>query len=106
MLDHVFHTNIIAYRQQNWYVRLAIYTDSFTLKCFFTTYYHTKIKGIKELQHSHVNMVTVIELQNKNEENVISYYSQIKKIENISCEEISTNCNLLIAQIILNNRLE
>ena len=34
MLDHVFHTNIIAYCQQNWYVRLAIYTDSFTLIIF------------------------------------------------------------------------
>ena len=31
MLDHVFHTNIIAYCQQNRYVRLAIYTDLFTL---------------------------------------------------------------------------
>ena len=34
MLDHVFHNNIIAYSQQNWYVRLAIYTDLFTLKCY------------------------------------------------------------------------
>ena len=24
--DHVFHT-VIAYCQQNWYIRLAIYTD-------------------------------------------------------------------------------
>ena len=32
MLGHVFHANIIAYCQQNWYVRLAIYTDLFTLK--------------------------------------------------------------------------
>ena len=31
-LDHVFHTNIIAYCQQNRYVRLAIYTDLFTLR--------------------------------------------------------------------------
>ena len=30
---------------------------------------------------------TVIALRNKNEQNVISY-SQIKKIESISCEEI------------------
>ena len=30
-LDHVFHTNIIAYCQQNRYVRLAICTDLFTL---------------------------------------------------------------------------
>ena len=30
-LDHVFYTNIIAYCQQNRYVRLAIYTDIFTL---------------------------------------------------------------------------
>ena len=64
------------------------------LKCFFTTYYHTKIKGIKEL--------TVIELQNKNEQNVISY-CQIKKIENISGAKISNNCNLLIAHNILND---
>ena len=45
--------------------------------------------------------LTVIELRNKNEQNVISY-RQIKKIENVSCEEISNNCNLLIAHIILN----
>ena len=31
-LDHVFYINIIAYCQQNRYVRLAIYTDVFTLK--------------------------------------------------------------------------
>ena len=31
-LDHVFHTNIIAYCQQNGYIRLAIYTDLFTLR--------------------------------------------------------------------------
>ena len=29
--DHAFHTNIIAYCQQNWYVWLAIYIDRFTL---------------------------------------------------------------------------
>ena len=45
--------------------------------------------------------VTVIELRNKNEQNVISY-SQIKKIQNISGEEISSNCSLLIGHIILN----
>ena len=28
--DHVFHINIIAYLQQNRYVRLAIYTGLFT----------------------------------------------------------------------------
>ena len=48
----------------------------------FTAYHHTKIKGIKDL--------TVIELRNKNELNVISY-RQMKKIENISCAEISNN---------------
>ena len=67
----------------------------FFLKCFFfffTIFHHAKIKGIKEL-------ATVIELRNKNEQNVISY-SQIKKIKNISCEEISNNCNLLIAHIV------
>ena len=42
--------------------------------------------------------MTVTELRNKNEQNVISY-SQIKKIENISCEGISNNCGLLIAHI-------
>ena len=60
----------------------------------FIAYYHTKIKGIKEL--------TIIELRNKNEQNVISY-RQIEKIENVSCAEISNNFNLLIAHIILNN---
>ena len=30
-LDHVFHTNIIAYCQQNQYVRFAIYTDPLNL---------------------------------------------------------------------------
>ena len=33
-LDHVFHTNINAYCQQNRYVRFAMYTDSFTLRDF------------------------------------------------------------------------
>ena len=46
---------------------------------------------------------TVMELQNKSEQNVLSY-SQIK-IENISCEEISSNCNLLISQNILEGTL-
>ena len=31
MLNHVFHTYIIAYCQQNRYVGYAIYTDLFTL---------------------------------------------------------------------------
>ena len=31
-LDHVFHGNIIAYCQQNRCIRLAVYTDLFTLK--------------------------------------------------------------------------
>ena len=30
--DHVFQTNIVAYYQQNQYVRFALYTDLFTLK--------------------------------------------------------------------------
>ena len=46
---------------------------------------------------------TVMELQNKSEQNVLSY-SQIK-IGNISCEEISSNCNLLISQNILEGTL-
>ena len=29
--DQIFDTNIIAYCQQNWYVRLATYTDLFIL---------------------------------------------------------------------------
>ena len=33
VLDHVFHTNIIAYCQQNWYVRLAICSD-IGITCF------------------------------------------------------------------------
>ena len=35
VLDHVFHTNIIAYCLKNWYLRLATYTDLFTLKSFY-----------------------------------------------------------------------
>ena len=31
MLDHIFHTNIVAYCQQNRYTPLAVYTDLFTL---------------------------------------------------------------------------
>ena len=31
MLDHVFHSNGIAYSQQNRYVQFAIYTDLFIL---------------------------------------------------------------------------
>ena len=53
-----------------------------------------KIKRIKEL--------TVIELRNKNKQNVFSF-RQIKKIENISCAKISNNCDLLIAHTMLNN---
>ena len=37
---------------------------------------------------------------NKNEQNVISY-SQIKKIENIFYEKVSSNYNLLISHIII-----
>ena len=33
-LHQVFYTNIIVYCQQNWYVRLAIYTDLFTFSSF------------------------------------------------------------------------
>ena len=32
--DHVLLTNIIAYCQQNWYLRFAIYTDWFSLISF------------------------------------------------------------------------
>ena len=40
-LDHVFHTDITAYCQQNCYVRLAIYTDLFTLNYnFFKKWLH------------------------------------------------------------------
>ena len=45
--------------------------------------------------------VIVIEYRNKNKQNVISY-SQIRKIENISGEEISNNYILLISNITLN----
>ena len=31
-LDHVFHSNIIAYCQHNRYIRLPTYADLFTLK--------------------------------------------------------------------------
>ena len=36
-LDHAFQTNIIAYYQQNRYVRLAIYTDWFTLNIYYVS---------------------------------------------------------------------
>ena len=32
-LKMIFHTNILAYYQQNQYMRVTIYTDLFTLKC-------------------------------------------------------------------------
>ena len=57
--------------------------------------------NLSSYQSKRNKKVTVIELRNKNEQNVINY-SQIKKIENISCKEISNNWNLLIAKIILN----
>ena len=44
--------------------------------------------------------VTITELRNKNDRYMISC-NNIKKIENIPCEEISNNCNLLISHIIL-----
>ena len=31
LVHHVFHSNIIAYCQQNWYIGLAMYSDLFTL---------------------------------------------------------------------------
>ena len=34
-LDHVFHTKLVAYCQQNRYVRLAIYTELFALFIHF-----------------------------------------------------------------------
>ena len=36
-MDQVFHTNITAYCQQNRYVRLAIYTELFTLIAILLT---------------------------------------------------------------------
>ena len=38
-LDHLFHTNIIAYCQQNRYARRAIYTDLFTLRQMVKNYF-------------------------------------------------------------------
>lgn len=37
-LDHVFNTNIIVYCQQDWYVRLAIYTVFFNLIALISRY--------------------------------------------------------------------
>ena len=51
--------------------------------------------NLSSYQNERNKRVTVIELRNKNEQNVISY-SQIKKIENMFCKEISNSCNLLI----------
>ena len=48
----------------------------FYLKCFF---YNSSLYQNKK--------VTVIELRNENEQNVISY-RKLRKIENISCEKI------------------
>ena len=31
LVHHVFHSNIIAYCQQNWHIGLAMYSDLFTL---------------------------------------------------------------------------
>ena len=42
---------------------------------------------------------------NKNKQNVISY-SQIKKIENIFYEKVSSNYNLLISHIILKHLVQ
>ena len=56
----------------------------------------------RDINRDWIKELTVIDLRNKNKQNVISY-RQIKKIENISCAEISKNCNLLVAHIILNN---
>ena len=43
MLDHVFHTNIIAYCQQNVYLRFTIYTDLFTLREATTKHFQKNI---------------------------------------------------------------
>ena len=48
---------------------------------------------LSSYQNQRNKRITVIELWNKNEQNVIIY---------ISCEEISNNCNLLVSHIILN----
>ena len=48
---------------------------------------------LSSCQNKKNKRITVTELRNKNEQNVIIY---------ISCEEISNNCNLLISHIILN----
>ena len=69
------------------------------LKCIFTTYHHIKTQEITE--------ITELELLNENEQNrqnVISY-RHLKKFENISCEEISSNCNLLIFHILIKKQV-
>ena len=61
---------------------------------FFTTYHHTKIKGIKSYNN------TVIELRNKNEQNVISY-SEIKKIEIFIVKKFQTIAMYLLPTLYL-----
>ena len=56
---------------------------------------------LSSYQNTMNKKVIVIEYRNKNKQNVISY-SQIRKIENISGEEISNNYILLISNITLN----
>ena len=51
-----------------------------------------------------IKRVAVIELGNKKEQNVVSY-NLIRKIENVSCEQILNNCNLLVFHIIVKGAL-
>ena len=87
------------------YLRVIIFSSAteackmIFLKCIFTTYHHIKTKEITE--------ITEIELLNENEQNrqnVISY-RHLKKFENISCKEISSNCNLLIFHILIKKQV-
>ena len=69
-LDHVFRTNIIAYCQQNRYVRLAIYTDLFTLIGRFENVDHgltglTKVFGNNPCKETFVKDVFKAELFNR-----------------------------------------
>ena len=58
MLNHVFLTNIIAYCQQNRYVRFAIYTDLFTLSKGMSNVY-LKITIEKNWRPQNVNFLSL-----------------------------------------------
>ena len=63
-LDHVSHTTIIAYCQQNRYVRLARYTDLFTLtKAFLLGTFLTITLGVYNLLRN--DLIRISEIRGK-----------------------------------------